>query len=75
MDDQSREDSNLLYKIEGRTILMSEQINEIKVSLENKYVTRVEYESTLSPIRNIVYGLVGIILVAVVGALIALVLK
>ena len=45
-------------------------IAEINGKLDNKYVTKSEFE----PVRNLVYGMVAIILVAVVGALIALVI-
>lgn len=46
-------------------------VAEIKKTLAESYVTREEFE----PIKKIVYGLVSLILVAVVGALVALVLK
>lgn len=43
----------------------------INTRLEKSYVTQDQFE----PVKKIVYGLVSIILVAVVGALIALVIK
>lgn len=46
-------------------------IKEIKGKLEQDYVTQEEFK----PIRNIVYGMVGLILTGVVGAMVALVLK
>jgi hypothetical protein len=46
-------------------------IKEIKEKLENRYITKDEFD----PVKKIVYGLVGVILVAVVGALIAIVVK
>lgn len=46
-------------------------IIEIKEQLKKDYVTREEF----SPIKKIVYGLVSLILVAVVGAMVALILK
>lgn len=46
-------------------------ISDIKSKLEKDYVTRPE----LDPIKKIVYGLVGLILTGVVGALLALVLQ
>lgn len=46
-------------------------ISEIKLTLKTDYVTREEF----SPIKSIVYGLVGTILVAVFGALVALVIQ
>ena len=57
---------------------MSQDINEIKGDVrqirsdnENHYVTKEEFE----PVRRIVYGMVTIILVAVLGAIIALVVR
>lgn len=46
-------------------------IIEIKNQLKADYVTREEF----GPIKKIVYGLVSLILVAVVGAMITLILK
>lgn len=46
-------------------------ISEIKDRLEKDYVTRQE----LDPIKKIVYGLVGLILTSVFGALMFLILK
>lgn len=46
-------------------------IADIKATIRTDYVTREEF----SPIKSIVYGLVGIIMTAVVGALVALVIK
>lgn len=56
-------------KISENIVFIKAEITDIKSKLDNKYVT---IESFL-PVRNIVYGLVGLILVSVVGALIALV--
>ena len=44
-------------------------LTEIKHNLETSYLTKIEFD----PVRKIVYGLVGIILIVVVGALVALV--
>jgi len=46
-------------------------IKEIKARLENEYVTQEAFR----PIRNLVYGMVSLILTGVVGALVSLVLK
>ena len=47
-----------------------EDVTEIKSQLRGSYVSKDEFE----PIKKIVYGLVGLILVAVVGALMGLVI-
>lgn len=49
---------------------IKEDVTEIKLKLEKDYVTREEFE----PIKKVVYGLIGLILVAVVSALIGLVI-
>lgn len=46
-------------------------LSDIKGKLENDYVTREEF----APIKNLVYGVVSLILVAFVGGLITLVLR
>ena len=45
------------------------RVEKIDAKLEEDYVTHVEFE----PIKKIVYGLVALILVAVVGAIVGLV--
>lgn len=46
-------------------------LEEIKHSLENRFVTRYEF----SPVRALAYGLTGILLTATVGAMVATVLR
>lgn len=45
-------------------------VSEIKEKLESHYVTKEEFD----PIKKVVYGMVSLILVAVIGALLALVI-
>lgn len=45
------------------------QVDGINRRIESNYITRVEFQ----PIQKLVYGMVGLILVSVVGALISLV--
>lgn len=63
--------------IETRTALiardityMKEKLDEVDGKLNSHYVTKEEFE----PIKKVVYGLVSIILVAVVGAVVSLVI-
>jgi hypothetical protein len=44
-------------------------LDDIKSKMDDSYVTKDEF----APVKNLVYGLVTLILTAVVGALIALV--
>ena len=46
-------------------------IAEINQKLDDKYVTKDEFD----PVKKLVYGMVAIILVAVIGALLTLVLR
>lgn len=44
-------------------------VSEIKQKLDKDYVTKEEFD----PVRKVVYGLISVILLAVVGALVGLV--
>ena len=48
---------------------IKEKLNAVDNKVSSHYVSKEEFE----PIKKIVYGMVGLILVAVVGALVALV--
>lgn len=47
------------------------EVKEIKKKLESEYVTQDEFD----PIRRVVYGMVGLVLLSVLGAIVALVLR
>lgn len=50
---------------------IKKEITEIKQLVSDHYVTKVEFD----PIKKIVYGLVGLVLTAVVVGILALVIK
>lgn len=50
---------------------VKKSIGEIQENMKNDYISRAEFD----PIKNIVYGMVSIILVGVIGAIVALVIK
>jgi archaellum component FlaC len=50
---------------------IKKDIGEIKALINNNYVRREEF----NPVQKVVYGLVSIILMTVIGAMIALVLR
>jgi hypothetical protein len=50
---------------------IKEKLNAVDTKVSSNYVSKEEFE----PIRKIVYGVVSLILVAVVGAVVALVLE
>jgi len=52
-------------------VYIKADVKEIKEKLEVGYITRVEFE----PIKKVVYGVVTLILIAVVGGLLTLVVK
>ena len=72
MTDRSGQDNaQLLARLDERTRAIQETVAGIERKLNSDYVSRQEFE----PIKKIVYGTVGLILVAVVGALVALVVN
>ena len=67
MADQS--DETKLAVIQTDLTYIKEKLNAVDNKVSSHYVSKEEFE----PIKKIVYGLVSLILVAVVGALVALV--
>lgn len=57
--------------INSNIVDIKEDLRDIKNKLEADYVTRQEFD----PVKKIVYGLVSVILLAVVGALVTLVIN
>jgi len=54
-----------------RIAAVQEDVKEIKASLKDEYVCRNEF----APVRNVVYSFIGVILIAVIGALVTLVVR
>ena len=69
--DEKYNGATLLTRIDERTKQLVKDIVEIKEKLESHYVNREEF----NPVKNLVYAGVGVILIAVVGAIVALVVK
>ena len=68
--DQSTSTAVQLATLTANTTTMSKDINDIKVDikeLKGQYVTMDQF----TPIRNLVYGFVTLILIAVLGAIIS----
>jgi hypothetical protein len=61
----------VLAVIQNDITYIKQEVDDIKKLVENKYVTKDEFD----PIKKVVYGMVGLILVAVVGAVLALVIS
>jgi len=70
-NDTLKDNNNDISLIKRDIEYIQKDVKEIKEKLESRYVTKEEFD----PIKRIVYGMVGVILLAVVGALVALVLK
>lgn len=61
-------------RIDERTKALVETVNAMKAEMDsqqNKYVTHAEF----APVRSLAYGLVALVLVAVVSAVLYLVVK
>lgn len=67
MSDQN--DQIELAVIKNDLTYIKEKLNSVDQKVSTHYVSKEEFE----PIKKIVYGLVSLILIAVVGALVALV--
>jgi len=67
----SANDQTKLAVIATDISYMKEKLTRIDSQLLGNFVTKEEFE----PIKKIVYGLVGLILVGVVGAILALILR
>lgn len=65
------EDRRTQTGLEVKLDFIIKEIDEIKMKLENKYVSQDEFQ----PIKNIVYGMVAIILSTSIIALLTLIYK
>lgn len=52
-----------------------EAINSFRDEIRGSYVTKQEFSGRIGPVEKIVYGIVGVVLMAVVTALVALVVN
>jgi hypothetical protein len=64
-------DETQLAVIKNDLTYIKEKLNDVDQKVSTHYVSKEEFE----PIKKIVYGLVSLILIAVVGALVALVVN
>ena len=68
-EDDYRSHSAALARIDERTKTTNEAVTRIEVRLSRDYVTKDEFQ----PVRQVVFGLVGTVLLGVVCALVGLV--
>lgn len=71
MVDMKRQNDRIESKIDDMTYTTQGDFDEFKKEVKEMYVTKEAFD----PVKRLVYGTVGLVLVAVVGALIGLVLK
>ncbi len=69
MTTRQQSDETKLAVIQTDLTYIKEKLNAVDNKVSSHYVSKEEFE----PIRKIVYGMVSLILIAVVGALVALV--
>jgi hypothetical protein len=69
--EQKLDDSSLLARIDERTRSMTDKITHIEKTLEDNYVTQKEF----APVRSVVFGMVGVILLSMLVAVIALIVR
>ena len=69
MTSREQSDETKLAVIQTDLTYIKEKLNAVDNKVSSHYVSKEEFE----PIRKIVYGMVSLILIAVVGALVALV--
>ena len=50
---------------------IKQRLDHITTDLESKYVRRTEF----APVRNLIYGLVGVLLLGLIGAIVQSVLR
>lgn len=65
----NQSDETKLAVMQTDLTYIKEKLNAVDTKVSTHYISKEEFE----PIKKIVYGMVGLILVAVVGALVALV--
>lgn len=65
-----RETLIMLIKLQAEVQTLNKTVDTMRSNLASNFVTRNEF----NPVRNLVYGAVGVILFSVFGALIALIL-
>ena len=73
MDEDVQNTEILIELAKQRVILerMQRDLKELKLESKEQYVTKAQF----IPVQNLVYGMVGLILVSVITALLAIVVR
>lgn len=71
-----KEANGLLHRIDERTTLliskfgeMKDEVHDLRRTMNKQFVSQDEF----TPVKNVVYGLVTIIMVSVLGAIVSLI--
>lgn len=64
-----------IARMDERFKFIQERLEELIKKIETVYVTRPELNTRITPLERVVYGMVGLVLTAVVVAVVALILK
>ena len=60
-----------MARLDEKMTHVESKVDEINSKLDHKYVTREEFK----PVKQVVFGLVSVILLSVVGAVVALIIR
>lgn len=64
-----------IARMDERIKNIQDRLEDLIRKIDSNYVTKVEFISEVAPIKKIVYGVVSLILVSVVVAILALVIR
>ena len=70
-NEENREQSLSIGLISQDIAYIKKDVSDIKLAIRSEYVTKSDFE----PIKKIIYGMVSVVLFAVVGAIVTLVIK
>ena len=65
------EHEKLLVRVDERTLHTIGLVDKLTDMVESAYVTKSEF----NPVRSVVYGMVGFMLISCLGAIIAMIIK
>lgn len=73
--EREQETALLIQSLSDQVKAVKHDTEEIAKKLESSYIQRIEFELRVGRLEKIVYGLVATVLVSVLGAIMALVLR
>ena len=64
-----------IARLEGKIDKLDQKVDALDQKVEKYYLTIKQFETEFKPIRNIIYGMVGAVLLAVLSALLYIVIN